>query len=419
MIDFQRYTLPNGLRVIHNYDPSTAMVAVDVLYDTGARDEDRSLTGIAHLFEHLMFGGSVNIPEFDMALENAGGESNAWTSNDFTNFYDTVPAANVETALWLESDRMLALGFDHESLEVQRSVVIEEFKQQCLNRPYGDMMHGLRAALYSPSHPYSWPVIGLEPEHIASVTDDDVRRWFYARYAPDSAVLAISGNLPYDRGRRLVEKWFGSIPSRHVAPRHLPDPGFPEQTIEKVMHGPVPVPMVVLAYPMDRYGTNDYRVADCITDILSAGRASRLYRRLVLGGDSSIVDADASITGSEAEGFMMIQARVSAEEFESASAALDAAAAALEAQLRELAEPGNVSEHELHRTLTHFESTFALNNLDALSRAQNLAMAEMHGEDINRTIELQRRISLSDIARVAAKLADTPHVVLKYLPDED
>ena len=413
MIEYERYTLANGLRVIHNYDPSTVMVAVDVLYNTGARDETRELTGIAHLFEHLMFGGSVNIPSFDKELENAGGENNAWTSNDFTNFFDVVPAQNIETVFHLESDRMLGLSFNPESLRVQRSVVIEEFKQQCLNRPYGDLMHGLRAALYSPQHPYSWPVIGLEPGHIAKVTDADVRSWFYAHYAPDNAVLAISGNLTYDRGRELVEKWFGDIPRRSVSPRSMPAPGFPAEIVTRQMYGAVPYPNVVVAIPMDPYGTDDYRVADCITDLLSAGRSSRMYRRLIAEGDGSIIEADASVAGSEGPGFVMLTARPAAD----TEVALEAARDALLEQLRQLAVPGDVSEHELQRTLNRFESTFELMNVDALSKAQNLAMAEMHGEDINDTVSRQRRITTADISRVATALAATPYVVLYYRPD--
>lgn len=412
MIEFQRYTLPNGLRVIHNYDPSTVMVAVDVLYNTGARDESRSLTGIAHLFEHLMFGGSVNVPAFDVAMENAGGQNNAWTSNDFTNFYAVVPAQNVETVLYLESDRMLGLNFKPESLEVQRSVVIEEFKQQCLNRPYGDLMHGLRATLYAPTHPYSWPVIGLEPNHVARVTEEDVRQWFYAHYAPNNAVLAISGNITYERGKELVGKWFGDIPRREIALRQPPAPGFPTENKTREMRGPVPYPTVVIAIPMDAYGTHDYRVADCITDILSAGRSSRIYRNLIAGGDGSIIEADASITGSESPGFVMLTARPATDSPE----AVEAAAAALIGQLNILAQLGEVSKHELERTFNRFESTFALSNLDAVSKAQNLAMAEMHGEDINETVSRQRAITLDDIARVASDLANRPRVVVNYRP---
>lgn len=412
MIEFQRYTLGNGLRVIHNYDPSTVMVAVDVLYDTGARDEHRGLTGVAHLFEHLMFGGSVNIPHFDLELEDAGGENNAWTSADFTNFFDIVPAQNVETVFHLESDRMLGLSFNPDALAVQRNVVIEEFKQQCLNRPFGDLMHGLRAMIYSPEHPYSWPVIGLDPSHIARVTDEEIRRRFYAHFAPNNAVLAISGNLPYERGRRLVEKWFGDIPRRAIEPRVLPDAGFPVADVEREMRGAVPYPNIVIAIPMDPYGTHDFRVADCITDILSAGRSSRLYRNLIAGGDGSIIEADASIIGSEGPGFVMLTARPR----EATPRALDAAVDALTAQLAALAVPGDVTPHELLRTLNRFESSFALANFDALSKAQNLALAEMHGEDINDTVARQRLITTDDIARVAADLASRPRAILKYLP---
>ncbi len=413
MIEFQRYTLPNGLRVIHNYDPSTVMVAVDVLYNTGARDEARSLTGIAHLFEHLMFGGSVNVPEFDIVLENAGGESNAWTSSDFTNFYEVLPAQNVETALYLESDRMLGLGFRPESLEVQRNVVIEEFKQQCLNRPYGNLMHGLRSRLYSPEHPYSWPVIGLEPEHIARVTGDDIRQWFYSHYAPNNAVLAISGNLPYERGRELVEKWFGDIPARDIPTRALAAPGYPAEHLLHIMHGPVPHPSVVIAIPMSGYGTHEYRVADCITDLLSAGNSSRIYRRLIVDGDGSLIEADASISGAEEPGFLMLTARTTSAEPE----VLERTARALLNELAQLAEPGNVTDHELQRTLNRFESTFALSNFDAMAKAQNLALAEMHGEDINDTVPLQRTITAHDIASVAAQLIERPRVTVNYLPD--
>ena len=197
MIKVNRATLSNGLRIIHNYDSATAMVALNILYYVGARDEDPEMTGLAHLFEHLMFGGSVNIPDFDGAIENAGGMNNAWTSNDYTNFYDIVPAHNAETAFWVESDRMLALAFSDKALEVQRHVVIEEFKQTCLNRPYGDMSHHLRAMLYK-VHPYRYPVIGKEISHIEKVTQDDVREFFYSHYAPNNAVLSVSGSITFE-----------------------------------------------------------------------------------------------------------------------------------------------------------------------------------------------------------------------------
>jgi len=411
MIDLRRYTLPNGLRVVHNYDPGTVMLAVNVVYLTGARDEDRSLTGIAHLFEHLMFGGSANVPAFDAELERAGGTSNAWTSADFTSFYDVLPAANAATALHLESDRMLALSFNPEALETQRRVVIEEFKQQCLNRPYGRLMHELRAALYAPEHPYSWPVLGLEPEHIARVTDEDVRRWFYSHYSPDNAVLALSGPLPYDEGRRLVEHWMGDIPPRHPAPRRMPAPGFPDTDRTVTVHDPrISAPLLAIGIPMGGYGAPDYIPADIITDLLSAGRSGRLYRHVVAGGDGTVIEADASIIGSEHEGFVMITAWT--------SDGSDEALARAEAQIMEqVAALGrDVPVHDYERALNRFESGFALSNYEPLSRASNLAMAEIHGEDINATVDRQRAAGIDRVRAVAAELAARPRAVLRYLP---
>ena len=389
------------------------MVAVDVLYNTGARDENRELTGIAHLFEHLMFGGSVNIPHFDKELENAGGTSNAWTSNDFTNFFEVAPAVNAETLFHLESDRMLSLNFSKTNLQTQKSVVIEEFKQQCLNRPYGDIMHGLRDCLYSKQHPYSWPVIGLEPQHIANVTDENIRQWFYAHYMPNNAILAISGNLPYEKGKEYVEKWFGDIPRRQLAERHLPDPGFPLSPVEKAMHGPVPYPNIIIAFPMASYGTKEYRTADLITDILSAGRSSRLIQNLVLNGNGTIIEADASIVGAEHHGFMMLSARVA----EDSDHAINFAKQALRVQLANLGTPGNVTESELKRTLNHFESSFLLSNLDILSRAQNLALAEMHGEDINNTVNLQREITTTDVSATVNDMLNRASATIVYRPN--
>ena len=216
MIDFSTFTLDNGLRVVHSFDPMTAMVAVDVLYNVGSRDEDPSLTGLAHLLAHMMFGGSVNIPHFDAAIERAGGSNNAWTSDDFTNSYDIAPAVNLDTLLGLERDRMLSLAFSQENLEVQRAVVIEEFKQTHLNVPYGDFGRLLRELLYT-SHPYSHLTIGRDIEHLRRMTLEDVRSFFFSHYAPNNAVLAICGNVPLDEVRRKVEQWFGSIPSRAIA----------------------------------------------------------------------------------------------------------------------------------------------------------------------------------------------------------
>ncbi len=412
-IPVRRHTLANGLRVVHSYDPTTAMAAVDVLYNVGSRDESRSLTGMAHLFEHLMFGGSANIPSFDGELEGAGGKSNAWTSNDFTNFYDVLPAQNIETAFHLESDRMLRLDFSERSLEVQRGVVIEEFKQTCLNRPYGDLFHHLRRIAYGEKHPYSWPVIGLEPDHIARVTLAAVERWFYSHYAPDNAILSVTGSISFEKTVELAERWFADIPARHVAPRQLPDEGFPTENIVETVRANVPQTMIVMAFPMDCYGTARYHAADTVTDILSAGRASRFTRRLLYGEREGLfASADASIMGSEHAGLLLLTARLA----DNSDEAIETACKMLLDEARQISVASNISEHEFGRTLNNFEATFRFSNLGYLAKATNLALAEYHGEDINRTIADRRLLTPAAVAPEADRLFNhTPFATLIYL----
>ncbi len=428
MIDFNRFTLSNGLRVIHNYDPTTAMVAVNVLYNVGSRDEDPSMTGLAHLFEHLMFGGSANIPDFDAEIERAGGMNNAWTSNDFTNFYDVAPARNFETLLWLESDRMLGLAFSEKSLEVQRNVVIEEFKQTHLNRPYGDLFHKLRSLVYR-THPYSIPTIGKEPAHIEKVTRDDVRDFFYSHYAPNNAVLAISGNVTPDQVRRGVERWFDSIPRRDIKPRtYQPEP-LPDAPRELEVRGHVPQTCVVVAYPMPGYGQPGYIECDLITDILASGRSSRFYRRLLLGGDL-FTSADASIIVSEEPGMLMLKghledpsettARKAVERLMSEASELCYQASRLDRLSYNLTEarPGGVTPYEVERAINRFASDFTFSSLSYLQRAQALAMAEMHGEDINEIVPAYRRVTTAMIATTARRVIDPAHAcTLIYRPE--
>ncbi len=410
MIRYTTFTLDNGLRVIHNYDPSTAMVAVNVLYNVGGRDEDPSLTGLAHLFEHLMFGGSVNIPDFDAALERAGGTSNAWTSNDFTNFYDVAPAANFETLLWLESDRMLGLAFSPRSLEVQQSVVIEEFKQTHLNRPYGDVAHRLRELLYT-SHPYRYPAIGKEISHIERVTLDDVRRFFYSHYAPNNAVLAVSGNVTLDDVRRGVEKWFSSIPRRDIAPRLYAPEAPVDAPRTSTVTARVPQPLVVVAYPMAGYGQPGYIEGDIITDILASGRSSRFYQNIVMS-DPLFTEADASIAGSDEPGFLMLRGRLT----ESSPEAVDKAVATLTAQAAVLSE--ECDPHDLQRAVNRFDSNHRFTMQHYLSRAQDLAMALMQGEDINRRVDAYRAVTPGDITAAARTILDPSHgCTLIYLPE--
>lgn len=408
MIEVSTFTLPNGLRVVHHRDEATAMVALNVLYDVGARDERPDKTGMAHLFEHLMFGGSVHIPDFDNALEKAGGTNNAWTSDDFTNFYDIVPAHNVETAFWLESDRMEGLAFTQKSLDVQKDVVCEEFKQVCLNQPYGDLMHHLDALAYS-AHPYKTPVIGKELGHIQKVTLDDVREFFYSHYAPNNAVLAVTGNITAERTRELTEKWFGSIERRSIARReYAPEP---EQTAARraEVTGRVPQTMVVKAFHMPGYDDRLYPACDIITDLLAQGRASRFYRNLVLGSDL-FTQADASITGTDEPGLLMLRGMLTP------GADVDTALEKLttEAMSRVSAAPG---EYELQRALNRFESTTIFGNIGFASQAANLAMAEMHGTTIEGQLNRYRRLTTDDIAEAArAVLCESNSTTVVYSP---
>lgn len=397
MIEVNRATLSNGLRIIHNYDSATAMVALDVLYDVGARDEDPDMTGLAHLFEHLMFGGSVNIPDFDSAIENAGGWNNAWTSNDFTNFYDVLPAHNAETAFWLESDRMLSLAFSDKALEVQRNVVIEEFKQVCLNKPYGDMGHLLRDLVYT-THPYRIPVIGKEFAHIERVTQQDVRNFFHSHYAPNNAILAVSGHLTWDETLRLAHKWFDDIPRRQIAPRsYLPEP---EQTSprRKVVTGNVPQTAIVKAFQMPEYMSPDYIPCDIITDLLASGRSSRFYQNLLMG-TGLFTEIDASISGSEEKGYLMLNAKLSDNTPETIARAEEA----MISQALSLAD-GSLSQYELTRTINRYESNYTFGSISFLSKAQALALSEMHNEDINEIVPRYRNVSIDDIMRVTKNI---------------
>jgi len=280
MLGFERFTLKNGLRVIVHIDESTPLACVNILYDVGARDEDESRTGFAHLFEHLMFGGSINIPSYDEPLQRVGGENNAFTTNDITNYYLTLPAANLETAFWLESDRMLSLAFSEKSLEVQRNVVIEEFKQRYLNQPYGDIWLRLRPLVYK-VHPYKWATIGKEISHIEQATMDDVKAFFAKHYCPTNAVMVVAGNVTVPQVKALAEKWFEPIPSGEKPVRNLPVE--PPQTAHRreVIHADVPFDALYMAFRMCSRYDKEYYAMDLISDILSRGNSSRLYNRLI------------------------------------------------------------------------------------------------------------------------------------------
>ena len=402
-----KHLFDNGLRLVHSLDESTQMVALNILYNVGARDENPEHTGFAHLFEHLMFGGSVHIPDYDAPLQLAGGENNAWTNNDITNYYLTVPRQNVETAFWLESDRMLSLDFSERSLEVQRGVVMEEFKQRCLNQPYGDVGHLLRPLAYR-VHPYQWPTIGKDLSHIANATLDEVKDFFFRFYAPNNAILAVTGNISFEDAVAFTEKWFGPIPRRNVPQRNLPQE--PEQIEERrlTVERNVPIDSLFMAYHMCDHRHPDYYAFDILSDILSNGRSSRLNRRLVQEKQlfSSI---DAYISGSIDAGLFQISGKPSA------GVSLEQAEAAVREELDNL-QRELIDEQELEKVKNKFESTQIFGNINYLNVATNLAWFELLGraEDMEKEVERYRSVTVEKLQEVAQTAFQKENGVVLY-----
>ncbi|WP_321333272.1 pitrilysin family protein [uncultured Bacteroides sp.] len=397
MLKINKQVFLNGLRLVHSQDTSTQMVALNMLYNVGAKDENPEHTGFAHLFEHLMFGGSVNIADFDGPLQLAGGENNAWTNNDITNYYLTIPKQNVETGFWLESDRMLSLDFSSKSLEAQRGVVMEEFKQRCLNQPYGDVGHLLRPMAYK-VHPYQWPTIGKELDHVANATLEEVKDFFFSFYAPNNAVLAVTGNISFEETVRLTEKWFGPIPRRNVHERRLPVE--PEQTEERrlVVERNVPLDSLFMVFHMSGRMHADYYVFDILSDILSNGRSSRLTRNLVHERKvfSSI---DAYISGSVDAGLFHISGKPAT------GVSLEEAEAAVWEELSKLKEE-LIDAEELEKVKNKFESAQIFGNINYLNVATNLAFFEMLGcaEDMEKEVERYRAVTCAQMRVVARNI---------------
>ena len=406
MITFSKYTLSNGLRLLHHFDATTQMVALNLRYDVGSRDEDENRTGLAHLFEHLMFGGSLNAPGFDEELQRAGGSCNAWTSNDVTNYYEILPAQNIETAFWLESDRLLNLSLSDEAIAVQKSVVIEEFKQRYLNRPYGDLNH-LMADLAYTKHPYRWPVIGKEVSHIADASADEIRRFFYDHYAVNNMVMCVSGNVTFDRAVALAEKWFGDIEPRQVATRCLPvEPRQTEARVKKV-HREVPENTISYAFHMCGAKDPDYFACDLLSDVLSNGLSSRFYRNLLLK-TNMFTDLDASIGGRVDPGLMHIFARLSN------GVDIDEAKQAIDAEIEKLITDG-VAEDELMRYANKFNARELYENVGYDAVAEKLCHYELLGDanGINLDPEAYYKVTVDDMNRVAAEVfrADNSSVI--------
>ena len=368
MIPFEKYKLDNGLTVILHKDTNTPIAAVNITYNVGSRDENPNRTGLAHLFEHLMFGGSKNIPKYDEPLERVGGENNAFTSTDITNYYLTLPVQNLETAFWLESDRMNELAFSKKSFENQRNVVIEEFKQSYLNQPYGDIMLLLKPLAYK-IHPYQWDTIGKSIEQISQTSIEEIKAFFYTFYTPNNAVLSVAGNLDMDKTKSLIEKWFGNIPARKQYVRNLPQEPLQTQARILEVERDVPVNCLYKAYKMGKRTEDTYYTADLISDILSNGASSRLQQALVKDRQlfSSI---DAYVTGTFDDGLLIIHGYLTPE------VSFQQAEGAMKEELDKL-KTNFIPERELEKVKNRVKTVLYYSELQVQDKAMNLGIAQI------------------------------------------
>jgi zinc protease len=400
MIHYQEFTLSNGLRCLVHEDFTTPLAVLNVLYDVGSRDENPSRTGFAHLFEHLMFSGSVNVPSYDEPLQKVGGENNAFTSQDITNYYLSLPAANIETGFWLESDRMLDLAFSQNGLDVQRKVVVEEFKQSYLNQPYGDVWLKLKPLAYN-THPYQWNTIGKEISHIEEAEMDDVRAFFRKHYAPQNAVLVVAGAVAFDEVKRLTEKWFGPIEGGPRYERQLPQE--PTQTEARHAETTAAVPLSALykAYHMPARLDPRYHAVDLLADLLGRGKSSRLHHKLVKE-QALFNNISASLTGALDPGLLVVSGKLNT------GVALEDADRAVEAAVAELLQ-ADVPATELDKVKNQAETGLVFGEIELLNRALALAIGKLLGNAnlVNEEPGLLQAVTPADI-RQAAELVLRP-----------
>jgi zinc protease len=407
MIAFEKFILPNGLTVIVHEDHSTPLVALNILYKVGARDEQIDKTGFAHLFEHLMFGGSVNIPSYDEPLQIAGGENNAFTNNDITNYYLTIPAQNIETGFWLESDRMLSLAFSEKSLEVQRSVVIEEFKQRYLNQPYGDVWLMMRPLAYK-VHPYRWATIGKEISHIEDATLEDVKSFFKKWYAPNNAILSVSGDCTLAQIKTLCEKWFAPIPMADVPARNLPvEPQQTETRIQEVEKD-VPNSHIYMAWHCCSRTDADFYATDMLSDLLSRGKSSRLHQQLVKE-KNIFTEIHAYMSGDLDNSLFFIEGKlvdnISMEEAEKS----------IWEELEKV--KIEIDKRELTKIKHKVEAYLEFSEMGIANKALNLAYYELLGDanDCNKQAEYYNRVHAEQIMQVAQKILTKENCsILRY-----
>ena len=412
MIHFEKFILKNGLRVIVHEDTSTPMAAVDVMYDVGSRDEDENRTGFAHLFEHLMFGGSINIPTYDEPLQMAGGDNNAYTTNDLTNYYIQLPVENIETAFWLESDRMLSLAFDEKRLNVQRKVVCEEFKEHYINKPYGDAWHKMRALAYT-VHPYKWMTIGKDLSHIENAQLQDVRNFFNKHYTPTNAILSVAGNITVEKVKALAEKWFEDIPPGKKYLRNLPEE--PKQTESRKLSVKAKVPLDALYKCWHIYPRLDkrYYTADLITDILSGGGSSRLFQKLVKE-QQLFSNIECNHSGSIDAGLLAIQGRLVK------GVKMGDAEMAVERELEKM-KIEIVSETELQKVKNKTESLIAFEDVSLINRANSLANYELLGDAalMNKELENYQAVTAEEIMEESCNIFDEKNCSTLYYYSEN
>jgi len=412
MITFQRFVLENGLRVLVHEDNSTPMAVINVLYDVGARDENPAQTGFAHLFEHLMFGGSINIPDYDGPLQKAGGENNAYTTNDLTNYYCQVPVQNIETAFWLESDRMLSLAFSEKSLSVQRKVVCEEFKEHYINKPYGDLWHKMRSLAYS-VHPYRWMTIGKELKHVEDAKIEDVKAFFKKHYCPANAILVVAGPMPAAEVMVLVEKWFGSIPMGEKYVRNLPVEPPQTEAHRLTINANVPVDAFVKTWHMSGRLQDGYYVADLLTEILGGGGSSRLFQALVKE-QQLFSGIDCYHYGSVDPGLFTIEGKLVK------GVDMAKAEAAVMEQIERIKNEW-VSEQELQKVKNKTESVMAFEDMGITSRAGSLAFYELLGDAnlMNTELEKYYAVTQADLCNYSKILfAETNSNTVWYLSQQ-
>jgi len=396
MIKYRKFSLDNGLRVLVHEDKSTPLVAMNILYNVGSRDEESGMTGLAHLFEHLMFGGSVNIPEYDMPLQIAGGDNNAFTNNDITNYYLTIPSENIETGFWLESDRMLELDFSQKNLDTQKKVVIEEFNQRYLNQPYGDAILRLRPLAYK-VHPYRWPTIGMDISHIEKVDLEQIKNFFFSHYAPNNAIIALTGNITFETASELSRKWFGPIERRKVQMRNIPPEPLQNEERKLTIEKDVPSEALYKVWHIGPRKSRDFYTLDLITDLLAGGESGRLHTRLVRE-KKLFSEINAYITSDIDPGLIIVHGKLMKDiDIQHADEAVNEVVDGLK--------NSTGLDSEMEKVKNKFESSTVFSNSNILNKAVNLSFYELLGDTelINKEVSEYRKVTLEMVKEVSGR----------------